>query len=90
MIGILGARIWVQNRVDFSDPVNLTTAAVALVIGIANFTWAPGDLVFGGIALGTAAALIGIYHLMRVLSGGAAPPGARHPGVRPRGDPVDR
>ncbi|MEN0128077.1 MAG: solute carrier family 23 protein [Brevundimonas sp.] len=66
MIGILGARIWVQNKVDFSDPKNLTTAAVALVVGIANFTWMPGDLVFGGIALGTAAAL-GIYHLMRVL-----------------------
>jgi uracil-xanthine permease len=67
MIGILGARIWVQNRVDFSDPVNLTTAAVALVVGIADFTWAPGDMTFGGIALGTAAA-IGIYHLMRALS----------------------
>ncbi|WP_298455003.1 uracil-xanthine permease family protein [uncultured Cellulomonas sp.] len=67
MIGILGARIWVQNRVDFSDPVNLTTAAVALVVGIANFTWSPGDVVFEGIALGTAAA-IGIYHLMRSLA----------------------
>ncbi|GEA86677.1 uracil-xanthine permease family protein [Cellulomonas cellasea] len=67
MIGILGARIWVQNRVDFSDPVNLTTAAVALVVGIANYSWTPGDLAFEGIALGTAAA-IGIYHLMRTLS----------------------
>jgi len=67
MIGILGARIWVQNRVDFSDPVNLTTAAVALVVGIANFTWVAGNLTFGGIALGTAAA-IGIYHLMRAIS----------------------
>jgi uracil-xanthine permease len=67
MIGVLGARIWVQNRVDFSDPVNLTTAAVALVVGIADITWAPGDLTFGGIALGTAAA-IGIYHLMRSIS----------------------
>ncbi|ROS30444.1 uracil-xanthine permease family protein [Cellulomonas sp. PhB150] len=66
MIGILGARIWVQNKVDFSDPKNLTTAAVALVVGIANFTWKPGDLVFEGIALGTAAALV-IYHLMRVI-----------------------
>lgn len=67
MIGILGARIWVQNRVDFSDPVNLTTAAVALVIGIANYSWKAGDLAFEGIALGTAAA-IGIYHLMRTLA----------------------
>ncbi|MGV8966558.1 MAG: uracil-xanthine permease family protein [Cellulomonas sp.] len=64
MIGILGARIWVQNKVDFADPVNLTTAAVALVVGIANFTWTSGSVEFGGIALGTAAA-IGIYHVMR-------------------------
>lgn len=67
MIGILGARIWVQNKVDFSDPVNLTTAAVPLVVGIANFTWVVGDLTFEGIALGTAAALV-IYHVMRNLS----------------------
>jgi xanthine/uracil permease len=67
MIGVLGARIWVQNRVNFSDPVNLTTAAVALIIGIANFTWAVGDVAFAGIALGTAAA-VGIYHLMRALA----------------------
>jgi uracil-xanthine permease len=63
MIGVLGARIWVQAKVNFSDPVNLTTAAVPLVIGIANFTWIAGDLEFGGIALGTAAALV-IYHVM--------------------------
>ena len=63
MIGILGARIWVQAKVNFSDPVNLTTAAVPLVIGIADFTWTAGDLQFGGIALGTAAALV-IYHVM--------------------------
>ena len=67
MIGLLGARIWVQNKVDFSNPVNLFPAAVALVIGIANFTWVAGDMTFAGIALGTAAA-IGIYHLMRVIS----------------------
>ncbi|HQY32525.1 solute carrier family 23 protein [Actinotalea sp.] len=67
MIGILGARIWVQNKVDFSDPVNLTTAAVALVVGIADYTWVAGDVTFAGIALGTAAA-IGIYHLMRSIS----------------------
>ncbi|GGM20044.1 uracil-xanthine permease family protein [Promicromonospora citrea] len=66
MIGILGARIWVQARVDFSDPVNLTTAAVPLIIGIANFTWTAGDLQFEGIALGTAAALV-IYHVMRAV-----------------------
>ncbi|NEB06665.1 solute carrier family 23 protein, partial [Streptomyces sp. SID13726] len=48
MIGILGARIWVQNKVDFSNPVNLPTAAVPLVIGIAHFPWAVGHLAFEG------------------------------------------
>ncbi|MDN6429967.1 MAG: NCS2 family nucleobase:cation symporter, partial [Propionibacterium sp.] len=64
MIGMLGVRIWVQNRVDFSNPVNLNTAAVALIVAIADFTWAPGGMTFGGIALGSAAASV-IYHLMR-------------------------
>ncbi|WP_337062234.1 uracil-xanthine permease family protein [Kineococcus sp. G2] len=68
MIGILGARIWVQNRVDFSNPVNLTTAAIALVVGIANYSWVPREgLAFEGIALGTATA-IGVFHLMRLLA----------------------
>jgi uracil-xanthine permease len=67
MIGLLGARIWIQNKVDFSDPVNLMPAAVALVIGIANFSFTWGDLQFEGIALGTAAA-IGLYHVMRLLA----------------------
>ncbi len=67
MIGLLGARIWVQNRVDFSSPVNLMPAAVALIIGIANYSWAAGELRFEGIALGTAAA-IGLYHLMRAVA----------------------
>ena len=67
MIGLLGVRIWVQNKVDFSNPVNLNTAAVALIVGIANFTWAPGGLVFEGIALGSGSAIV-IYHVMRGIS----------------------
>lgn len=63
MIAILGARIWVQAKVNFSDPVNLTTAAVPLIIGAADFTWIAGGLEFRGIAIGTAAALV-IYHVM--------------------------
>lgn len=67
MIGILGARIWVQNRVDFSNPVNLNTAAIALIIGIANYTLVIGDVSLEGIALGTGAALL-VYHVMRSLA----------------------
>lgn len=67
MIGLLGVRIWIQNRVDFGNPIALTTAAVALVIGIADFTWIAGDFQFAGIALGSAAALI-TYHLMNAIN----------------------
>lgn len=67
MIGVLGVRIWVQNKVDFSNNINLTTAAVALVVGIANFEWNPGTLQFAGIALGTAAALI-VFHGMSAIA----------------------
>ena len=67
MIGMLGIRIWVQNRVDFSNQVNLTTAAVALIVGIADYTWDLGGLQFAGIALGTGATLV-VYHLMAFIA----------------------
>lgn len=67
MIGMLGVRIWVQNRVDFSDPVNLNTAAIAMIVAIANYTLNAGGMVFGGIALGSACAIV-VYHVMRVIS----------------------
>ncbi|MFW0796433.1 solute carrier family 23 protein [Gordonia sp. CPCC 205515] len=68
LVGVLGVHIWVSNRVDFGRAINQFTAAIPLVIGIANFTWVIGDLNFGGIALGAAAALI-IYHSMRIIGG---------------------
>lgn len=67
MIGMLGVRIWVQNQVDFSDPVNLNTAAVAMVMAIANYTLVLGDVKFEGIAMGSFGAII-MYHAMRAIS----------------------
>ncbi len=67
MIGMLGVRIWVQNKVDFSDPVNLNTAAISMVMAIANYTLIAGGATFEGIALGSFGAII-IYHLMRWIS----------------------
>jgi xanthine/uracil permease len=63
LVGILGVRIWLTNHVDFTDPVNQMTAAIPLILGIADFTWRIGDLTFSGIALGSIAALV-IYHGM--------------------------
>lgn len=67
LIGIIGIKIWVDSRVDFSRPVNQYTAAVSLVIGIAGFTMQLGDFAFGGIVLGTVAALL-IYHLGNLIA----------------------
>ena len=63
LIGIIGVKIWLDNKVDFSRPVNQFTAATALIIGIADYTFTIGELSFNGIALGTIAAIV-IYHLM--------------------------
>ncbi|WP_019135562.1 uracil-xanthine permease family protein [Cellulomonas massiliensis] len=64
MIGLLGARIWIQNKVDFSLPTNLFPAAIGLIVGIANYAWTIGEVKLEGIALGTAAVIL-TYHLMR-------------------------
>ena len=67
LVGVLGVRIWLTNQVDFGKPVNQMTAAVALIIGIADFTWHIGSLTFTGIALGSIGALV-IFHGMRGLT----------------------
>ncbi|MFT3797795.1 uracil-xanthine permease family protein [Microbacterium sp.] len=61
LIGVIGMKIWVDNHVDFSRPVNQFTVAVSFVVAIANFTMDLGQLSFSGIILGTLAALV-IYH----------------------------
>ncbi|MEH3032999.1 MAG: NCS2 family nucleobase:cation symporter [Aeromicrobium erythreum] len=66
LIGIIGVKIWVDNGVDFSRPVNQFTAAVALVIGIGNLTLTFGDLTITGIALGTIAAVV-VFHVMNAI-----------------------
>lgn len=63
LVGVLGIRIWLTNHVDFSKPVNQMTAAIPLIIGIADFTCQAGSLTFTGISLGAIAALV-VYHGM--------------------------
>ncbi|GAB2975406.1 uracil-xanthine permease family protein [Frigoribacterium salinisoli] len=63
LIGVIGIRIWVENRVDFSKPKNQLTAGIALIMGIADFTFVLSGASFGGIILGTVAAIV-VYHLM--------------------------
>ncbi len=63
LIGVIGVKIWIDHRVDFSRPVNQLTAAVALVIGIGDLTLGLGGVTVTGIALGTVAALV-VFHTM--------------------------
>jgi NCS2 family nucleobase:cation symporter-2 len=67
MIGLLGARIWIESKVDFSDSTNLLIAASALIIGIADYTWTRGDYTFTGIVNATLVAVIG-YRLLHSIS----------------------
>jgi NCS2 family nucleobase:cation symporter-2 len=64
MIGVLGARIWIEGRVNFADSSNLIIAASALIIGIADMSWTSGDYTFNGIINATLVAIVGY----RVLS----------------------
>lgn len=68
MIGLLGAKIWIENRVDFGNPVNLVPMAAAIIIGIGNVTMQFGDdFQLSGIALGSIVAIAG-YHLARLVA----------------------
>ncbi|MBE7325163.1 nitrate reductase [Nocardioides sp. Y6] len=65
IIGLIGVRMWIDARVDFGVQRNLFPVAVALILamGMGNDVLTFGDIKLGGIAIGTAAALV-LYHLM--------------------------
>lgn len=65
LIAISGARIWVINRVDFSDNKNLIVAAVTLIMGAGNFTLEFGDFKLEGIGTATFTAII-LYALLNL------------------------
>ncbi|WP_018657307.1 uracil-xanthine permease family protein [Actinomadura flavalba] len=73
MIGLLGAKIWVENRIDFGDPVNLVPVSAAVILAIGNVTLhVTDDFPLGGIAFGTIAALV-FYHVLNAVGGRRAP-----------------
>ena len=58
LIAIAGAKIWVDNEVDFTDSRNLIVAAITLVLGTGDFTLKFGDFAMGGIGTATFGAII--------------------------------
>jgi uracil-xanthine permease len=67
MIGVLGAKIWIENHVNFGDSTNIFIAATTLIIGIADMSWTRGQYSFNGIVNGTLVAVIG-YQVLRGLN----------------------
>jgi xanthine/uracil permease len=68
MIGILGAKIWIENKVDFGNPVNLVPIAAAIILGVGNVSLKfTKDFSITGIAAGTLVAVIG-WHLCNMLA----------------------
>ncbi len=58
LITIAGAKIWIENKVDFSQNKNLMIAAVTIILGTGDFAMQFGDFNLGGIGTATFAALL--------------------------------
>jgi xanthine/uracil permease len=81
MIGLVGAKIWVENRVNFGDPVNLVGLAAGIIAGIGGATLQiTDDFELSGIALGTMLVIV-FYHLVG---------SRRSPGSDPAADEVTK
>jgi uracil-xanthine permease len=66
LIALVGVRIWLDNRVDLLNPVNLMIAGAALVAGVGNLTVSIGGVALGGIAWGSLLIVVG-HPLLRTL-----------------------
>ena len=58
LITIAGAKIWVDNKVDFSDNRNLVVAAITLILGTGDYTLRFGGFTLGGIGTATFGAIL--------------------------------
>ncbi len=68
MIGLLGAKIWKENRVDFANPINLIPLSAGIIIAVGNVNLqVTDDFSLQGIALGTIVCVVG-WHVARVLA----------------------
>jgi xanthine/uracil permease len=65
MIGLLGAKIWNENRVDFSKPINIVPMSAGIIIAIGDVSLVVSEtFTLSGIAFGTIVVLV-MYHVCR-------------------------
>src|SRR6476660_1594416 len=68
MIGLLGAKIWKENNVDFGNPLNLVPLAAGIIIAIGDTSRKTTDtFTLSGIALGTIVTILA-YHMAYALA----------------------
>lgn len=68
MIGLLGAQIWLNAKVDLRNPLNLVPAAAGVIIGVGNVSMKfTSNFSLSGIALGTLVVITG-YHALRAFA----------------------
>ena len=72
MIGMVGIRIWVENKVNFDKPVNVMVAAITMIIAVGQFEFAFNGISFNGIAIGTVVILVA-YHGLKAIGKRPAP-----------------
>jgi xanthine/uracil permease len=85
MIGLLGVKIWTENRVDFGNPLNLVPIAAGVIIGIGNTSLKFTDnFSLSGIALGTIVTIV-CYHGARLI----APPHLKTPAAAVADGPTE-
>ena len=63
LIAIAGAKIWVDNKVDFSNNKNLLVAAIPIILGTGEYTLKFGEFGLGGIGTATFGAIF-LYWLL--------------------------
>ncbi|MGP8303176.1 uracil-xanthine permease family protein [Streptomyces inhibens] len=68
MIGLLGAQIWLHNKVDLRNPLHLVPVAAGIIIGVGGVSLHISEnFELSGIALGTIVVLVG-YHALRAMA----------------------
>ena len=64
LIAVIGAKIWVDARVDFSKRANLAVAAVPLILAAGGADVKFGDFELNNLALGALSAIV-LYQILR-------------------------
>jgi uracil-xanthine permease len=67
LLALVGARIWLDARVDFADPVNLVVLGTAVIAGVGDLTLKVGDLRVTGMVWGSVGIVL-VYPVLRSLA----------------------